>query len=242
MTQEPKVLSLTVERLKEVLSYDPSSGEWHWLVTQGRAVAGMKAGNRRPDGYSYIKIDRVLHRTNRLAAFYMTGQWPPNHVDHINGDNSDDRWENLREATPSQNQANRRVVNINGCQKGVHSRGSKYRIIISKDKVTYRLGTSHSREDAIARYYAAAEILYGDFARPISVEVTEDTKALVREFLAREKRQALRSVVCVETGKSYPSISIAAKSHGVSTCAVWAAIQRNGSSGGLHFKYNEAAA
>src|ERR1700726_3642325 len=50
----------------------------------------------------------VIALPNQLAWFYMTGRWGRATIDHRDGNPANNRWKNLRVATPSQNNANRR--------------------------------------------------------------------------------------------------------------------------------------
>jgi HNH endonuclease len=109
---------LTAERLRELLSYDPTTGQWTWLVTRGStAPAGSIAGTIYSNGYRYITIDYRRYFSSRLAFLYMTGEWPQHEVDHIDRCSSNDKWDNLRPATRSENNANLRsnvVIEFNG--------------------------------------------------------------------------------------------------------------------------------
>jgi hypothetical protein len=58
----------------------------------------------------------------------MTGEWPKDQIDHINRVKDDDRWENLREATQSQNSYNRAWAERNGDLRGVRRHGRKFRV------------------------------------------------------------------------------------------------------------------
>jgi hypothetical protein len=108
MTQKAQDETLTADRLREVLHYDPKTGQWTRKidVRKGRFPAGSKAGTRDPRGYWFIWIDGICYSAHRLAFFYMTGEWPKGDIDHIDTDKSNCRWSNLREANKSLNNAN----------------------------------------------------------------------------------------------------------------------------------------
>lgn len=84
----------------------------------------LKARSSRwsPDSHGHIQvmIDKKYYFVHRLAFMFMTGQLPPADkvVDHINGDNQDNRWCNLRAVTQSVNQQNRHRAR-NGCKSGM---------------------------------------------------------------------------------------------------------------------------
>jgi len=99
---------LTAMRLRSLIRYDPETGLFTNLVTRGsRAIAGAIAGSPDADGYLQIKIDGENLKAHRLAFLYMTGEWPVDLVDHRNGVVSDNRWDNLRNATPITNSQNK---------------------------------------------------------------------------------------------------------------------------------------
>ena len=101
---------ISVERLKQVLEYDPETGIWTWLVSPCHFIkVGQVAGHVQDNGYRQIRIDYVYYKSARLAHLYMTGEWPKEQMDHINRDRADDRWVNLREATASDNNVNKRL-------------------------------------------------------------------------------------------------------------------------------------
>jgi hypothetical protein len=89
----------------EKVHYDPSTG----IFTRTPPNHRRKIGQFDKNGYVTIAIDRVKHQAQRLAWLYMTGSHPGEgmHIDHINRVKDDNRWENLREATPLQNSHNR---------------------------------------------------------------------------------------------------------------------------------------
>jgi len=98
---------ITQARLKEVLAYDSESGLFTWKVSRNGVSAGKVAGNvHKNTGYVAIKIDYIVHSAHRLAFLYMTGAFPENQTDHINGVTHDNRWRNLRPVTISENLRN----------------------------------------------------------------------------------------------------------------------------------------
>lgn len=111
-------LLITQQRLKEVLEYNPGTGDFIWLnPTSFRVKIGDKAGyhHKTQDGKVYIQtsIDGVKHYGHRLAWFYMTGEFPTEQIDHINGDGTDNRWCNIREVTHADNSKNQKLRSTN---------------------------------------------------------------------------------------------------------------------------------
>jgi HNH endonuclease len=97
------------EYLKSILHYDPETGVWTWIKPpkHNLRLLDREAGYARsPDGYRVIRIWGAPYYASRLACLYMTGKWPDEEMDHINRDPTDDRWDNLREATSSLNKYN----------------------------------------------------------------------------------------------------------------------------------------
>jgi hypothetical protein len=158
---------ITSDELLQLLAYDPQTGVFTWRVTMSsRAIRGAKAGTRN-GGYVQLKINKRIYQAHRLAWLYVHGEWPPEFIDHINGDPGDNRIENLRLATSSQNLANsrRRRDNAAGV-KGVcwNKRDARWRAQIRiNGKKTY-LGSFTEIKDAAAAYRSAAEKHYGEFA------------------------------------------------------------------------------
>ena len=161
---------LTAERLREILSYDPESGQWIWLKpTGGRVRAGAPAGRKSGSGYWQIGIDGRRYPSARLAFLYMTGAWPTlPEVDHIDHNPDNGRWSNLREATRSQNSANRPKPrhNTSGA-KGVTwaKRERRWVAQIMRDYKRICLGYFATVEEAAEAYRQGAKKHFGDFAR-----------------------------------------------------------------------------
>ncbi len=94
------------------------------------------------------------HKAHRLAFLFMEGKWPENHVDHKDGDPSNNAWNNLRHATRSQNQHNRHAAQSNSKTGllGVRKSGKKFYSIITFEHVSTYLGTFDTAEEAHEAY------------------------------------------------------------------------------------------
>jgi len=161
--------ALTAERLRHLLDYDRATGIFRWRVTRNhKALSGGIAGYLNESGYIHICIDGAEYKAQRLAWLYVHGQWPGARVDHENGDTVDNSFGNLREATHSQNIANSRLRKDNKAGlKGVSlAYPGRWMANINKDKKRHYLGLFDSPEKAHAAYVAAAQQLFGAFARP----------------------------------------------------------------------------
>lgn len=167
----------TAERVRELLHYDPLSGLFTRLVSRANAHVGDVAGTDSGRGYLRIRVDGKKYVAHRLAWFYMTGEWPAEQIDHINGCPSDNRWSNLREATRHQNSINtrKRQDNTSGF-KGVHwhKSGKKWQAYIKLNGKKYHLGYFDTPEAASAMYEGAAAILFGNFKRATTITITEE--------------------------------------------------------------------
>jgi hypothetical protein len=156
--------SLTCERLKELLHYDPDTGVFTWRVWRGfnakpGAVAGSKHGK-----YLGISIDKTKYYAQRLAWVYMTGAWPINEIDHRDTDKFNNRFANLREATHSDNQQNLRKARSHNHAGflGVHldHRVGRYMSRITVAGKEHYLGCYATAEEAHEVYIAAKRRLH----------------------------------------------------------------------------------
>lgn len=152
--------TLTQERLKELLHYDPGTGLFTWLVCKTNATkVGDVAGSVEKKGYVVISIVNQRYKAHRLAWLYMTGKWPLDQIDHINGVKNDNRFVNFREASNifnTQNQRRPRVNNSLGIL-GVNYRDDQKRycatICVNAKKI--HLGSYKTPEEASAAYIEA---------------------------------------------------------------------------------------
>jgi len=164
-------MDLTHERLIELLDYNQTTGNFTWRQNAGRYgryPAGTIAGSLNSEGYRSICIDGTLYRVSRLAFFCVTGEWPKHQMDHINRNPSDDRWENLREATPSQNKQNNGIRKDNsiGFKCVVHDKErNKYRWqVVVNGKRIKSSKRYNSAEEAYNAYCNKLPEFHGEFA------------------------------------------------------------------------------
>jgi hypothetical protein len=157
--------SLSLEEARRLLKYDPETGVLTWRLGGSGAggpgsVAGSIPNGSRPDKYSQVMVRGLKFYAHRLAWFIYHGVWPSDMLDHINRNKSDNRIENLREATNAQNQYNSGlpVTNTTGVP-GVCWHHGKYQVSIRVNgtkvyvgRYTTLEGAAKARKDAELRY------------------------------------------------------------------------------------------
>ena len=158
---------ITQEELKEVLEYDPATGEFRWRVSRGpTAKAGNRAGSLHHTGYRMLRVYGHRYLEHRLAWLYMTGNFPAKQVDHRNLIRDDNSWDNLREASQGQNKANgHKYQNNTSGYKGAYKCGKRWRSGIKLDNKQINLGTFDSAKEAHLAYCKAATEMRREFAR-----------------------------------------------------------------------------
>lgn len=123
---------LSHERLKEALRYDHEGGVFTWKISMSSTgQKGAVAGVVGSDGYRKIRIDRRLYTAHRLACLYMTGAWPKDRLDHIDGSRDNNAWVNLRQADASENAQNQYKAQSNNKATGLLG------VYFDKDKSVY---------------------------------------------------------------------------------------------------------
>jgi hypothetical protein len=140
----------------------------HVCARWNSIYAGKIAATPAGKGYLRISISGRDYKSHRLAWLIMTGSWPAKQIDHANLDKSDNRFVNLREATQSQNEANKRAyMNNTSGAKGVSwdKRRGKWVANIRRDGRQVHLGYFDTIEPAASAYERAAREINGEFAR-----------------------------------------------------------------------------
>lgn len=152
--------NISAEELREVLDYRPDTGIFTWKQARTNSNwVGKPAGCQRPDGYWVINIKKKLYLAHRLAWFYVHGEWPKLHIDHINGERIDNRIENLRDVAQRTNRENLRGAKSNnkagllGVNQSPTS-GRWFAFIKANGKNMY-LGSHETAEQAHMTYLTA---------------------------------------------------------------------------------------
>ncbi len=156
---------ITQKRLKELVHYNPNTGIFTWKVEvfgSHPKEVGDEVGHITKQGYSGAYLDKKPYLLHRVAHFYMTGKWPL-YTDHINHRKLDNRWINLREVTPQENNRNQSINNRN--TSGVpgvtwHKRDKYWKAEIKIDRKKLYLGGSVDKFIAIC-VRKSAENKYG---------------------------------------------------------------------------------
>ena len=151
----------TRAELAETFAYNPDTGIFTWRCGKKE---GAVAGGLRTDGYLRIKYRGREYACHRVAWLFMTGEWPQI-LDHRDMNKTNNSWGNLREATPTENNAN--TVAKGDLGKGVtfHRQAGRYQAQIKCKGKNHYLGLFSSVAEANAAYARAAKVLFGEYAR-----------------------------------------------------------------------------
>lgn len=162
---------MNIEKMRELLinHVEYRDGNIYWLKTIGaKAKAGARIGSPDRQGYLRFWMFRKQYSVHRVI-FLLRNGFLPDCIDHINGVVDDNRIENLRKATLSENQFNQkgRESSRSGV-KGVHwhSKNKRWTASIRKDGKLVHLGSFDSVESAATARINAAQSLHGEFFNP----------------------------------------------------------------------------
>ena len=156
--------ALTASRVRELFSYDATSGALIRRVRMGAYAAGTSAGTPGERGYIRAIVDGKRCRVHRLVWLHVNGADPAGLIDHIDGNTTNNRIENLRvvdHQTNMQNQRSARSDNASGLL-GVtwHSQPRKWRARITVDGKQSHLGHFETPELAHAAYLCAKRAVH----------------------------------------------------------------------------------
>ena len=165
---------ITHSELLEACIYDSNSGSLIWKTPGKKRIVGKKVGSVALTGYLETSINYSRQLVHRLVWLYHYGTFPKGALDHINHNRLDNRIENLREVTNSQNNYNqsKRTQKTTSRYRGVswETRRGSWKAAINKEGTYYYIGNFKSEEIAAKEYNTKAIELYGIYANLNRVE------------------------------------------------------------------------
>jgi hypothetical protein len=159
--------NISAQTLRDLLSYDPTTGLFRTRRANRNWPAGRVTGAIGEEGYTRVRVGNVYYGAHRLAWLHVYGAWPDGPIDHINGNRSDNRISNLREATVRLNSENLRKARVDSLagrlgvsktHKGKFS--ATIRAEFAGHRVQLYLGAYASADEAELVYLAAKRRLH----------------------------------------------------------------------------------
>lgn len=155
--------NVTQDELKLKYEYSKETGLFTRLISNNQHKSGEIAGALHHSGYIHIRIGKHKYMAHRLAWLYVYGEFPKDMIYHINGNTSDNRISNLREATRSQNLMNRtrdvvisssgfRGVNYQEVDSSGYIINKPYKAGIGIDGKYVYIGSYYTAEEASTAY------------------------------------------------------------------------------------------
>lgn len=164
MSQQTKI---TQNLIKNFFLYDENKGQFIRIKDKGKGKKGSIVGNFDDKGYVHISFNGKMYLLHRLIWLYKYGKFPVHCLDHINGNPSDNRLCNLREATVSQNMHNQKLAKHNSSGvKGVrfHKLSKKWEASIKINKKSRYIGLFNTLFDAEVAIKFSREQIHKEFA------------------------------------------------------------------------------
>lgn len=160
--------TLTQAALREQVSYNQNTGLFTRLISVRNSKAGSTPGQMTKRGYIQFCVGAKSYLSHRLAWLWMTGNWPRGEIDHIDGNPSNNKWHNLRDASHRENMRNQKTRRDNVARlKGVSWRPEfgKWQAQIVINGYHEYLGLFDCPTAAHCAYVIAAYKEFGEFAR-----------------------------------------------------------------------------
>jgi hypothetical protein len=157
------------EELRDLFDYDHKTGNLIWRIHRnshaGKIKPGDVAGTPGSNGYLVIGVNRMRYAAHRLVWLWHHGALPRHQLDHINGIRSDNRIENLREATAGENRQNMKDRANNTGLRGVYfnsrpGRVKRYSASIAVNGKSRCLGYFLTKDEAHVAYLKAKSELH----------------------------------------------------------------------------------
>jgi hypothetical protein len=155
---------ITADNVRELYVYDPETGIVSWKSPPSSVKIGARAGSVQSNGYRVLRHKNKPFQEHRVIWLYVHGVWPPQYIDHINGNKTDNRLSNLRLATPKQNCWNAKTRKRNGGLPGTSKQYNRWNAKISINGERRFLGCFDTEQEAHQAYVLALRELCGEYA------------------------------------------------------------------------------
>lgn len=155
----------SIRELRELVAYDPVTGEFCWLQDAGPVKEGDRAGSvtrvNATKSYLVVKVRGRKYYAHSLAWAFVHGGWPEGQIDHLDGNTLNNRIENLRCCNAAINQHNRKQAQRNSATglMGVSPSGSRFMARIKVNMKRIYLGTFDTATAAHEEYIKAKRSL-----------------------------------------------------------------------------------
>ena len=144
----------SLEVLRELLSYNPKTGALTFLTFNHRHRKGDQLTRISGQGYLVWTFEYRTYYAHRIAWKLHTESEPPEVVDHVNRNRSDNRWSNLRASDQTNNRYNTTPWGIQSLP-GVQRRGNYFYAKLRANKQQLYLGSFQTEMDAHLAYRKA---------------------------------------------------------------------------------------
>lgn len=169
----------SVEFLNECFHYDKRTGDLIWKTRplhhfksagtremMNARCAGKRAGAVAKHGYIVVVFAGKHWLAHRIIYKMLHGSCP-DYIDHIDGDPTNNRIENLREVTNAQNTQKKKLRKVGSSKyRGVYRCCGKWQAQIKVEQKPIYLGAFADQKSAALAYDEAALKHHGVFARP----------------------------------------------------------------------------
>lgn len=152
-------MKITKKYLRTRFAYKRKTGELIWKNHLRKArYVGTVAGTNGVNGYKKVYLFKKGYLLHRLIWIFFNGDISDGfQIDHIDGDKSNNRIENLRMATKNQNMWNRKA-------KGYRIKGNRFEVQLRHFGKYIHVGTFKTEDEAKEAYCKKCIELRGEFA------------------------------------------------------------------------------
>ena len=154
---------MTPEYWKSIFHYDDFTGKLHWVKASKTTKAGDSVKTINKKGYVQFGHKGKCYLAHRIIWAIVYGEYPKHYIDHIDGNPSNNKLDNLRDATSAINQQNFRKASKRSKTGllGVSSaRPGKYFASIRANGKYYYLGWYSDPQEAHEAYLKAKRVLH----------------------------------------------------------------------------------